>query len=178
MSLSSLSSLSDHESPTVGRRNEKKLDAFEKYNDVEFRSRFRISKDTVLYLDSVFGNTIKPLTKRNRAIQPVDQILITLRYYATGSYQRVIGDIFKVEQPTVHRIVHKVTAKIASLKSQYINMPTQEEYPVVANEFFAIAGFPRVVGAVDCTHIKINSPGVYLRSLLCSQIVCLINKVV
>ncbi|CAG4969559.1 unnamed protein product [Colias eurytheme] len=34
-----------------------------------------------------------------------------------------------------------------------------EEFPVVANEFFAIAGFPRVVGAVDCTHIKINSPG-------------------
>ncbi|CAG4975132.1 unnamed protein product [Colias eurytheme] len=38
-------------------------------------------------------------------------------------------------------------------------MPTHEEFPVVANEFFAIAGFPRVVGAVDCTHIKINSPG-------------------
>ncbi|CAG4974216.1 unnamed protein product [Colias eurytheme] len=51
---------------------------------------------------------------------------------------------------SVHRIVHRVTTKIASLKSRFINMPTQEEFPVVANEFIAIAGFPRVVGTVDC----------------------------
>jgi hypothetical protein len=25
--------------------------------------------------------------------------------------------------------------------------------------FFQIAGFPRVVGAVDCTHVSIQSPG-------------------
>lgn len=77
-------------------------------------------------------------------------------------YQRVIGDIFQVEQPTVHRIVHKVTAKIASMKPLYTNMPTAEEFLEVANEFYSIPGFPRVVGAVDCTHIKINSPGTYL----------------
>ncbi|XP_041981468.1 putative nuclease HARBI1 [Aricia agestis] len=160
MSLSSLSSLSDHEGPTVSRRrNNQMLNAFEKYNDAEFRARFRLSKETVLYLESVFGNSIKPPTRRSRAIQPMDQILITLRFYATGSYQRVIGDIFNIEQPTVHRIVHRVTAKIASMKSQYINMPTRQECLDVAHNFYGIANFPRVVGAVDCTHIKINSPG-------------------
>lgn len=158
MSVSSLSSLSDHERP-VSRRNPVKLNAFDEYSDEEFRVRFRVSKDTVLNLDSVFGSSIKPLTNRNRALQPVDQILITLRYYATGSYQRVIGDIFHVEQPTVHRIVHKVTRKIAAMKSLYINMPNADEFLDVANEFYSIAGFPRVVGAIDCTHVKINSPG-------------------
>lgn len=152
MSLSSLSSLSDDESrPT--RRNAVKLNAFEQYNDVEFRARFRVSKETVLYLDSVFGSSIKPLTKRNRALQPIDQILITFRFYATGSYQRVIGDIFHVEQPTVHRVVHKVTSKIAGMKSLFINMPTNEEFVDVANGFYAIAGFPRVIGAVLQFHV-------------------------
>ncbi|CAK1578459.1 unnamed protein product [Parnassius mnemosyne] len=159
MSVSSLSSLSDNETPLRSRRNDIKLNAFEKYDDKEFRARFRVSKETVLYLDSVFGSTIKPLTKRNRSLQPVDQILITLRYYATGSYQRVIGDIFHIEQPSVHRIVHRVTVKIANMRSLFINMPTAEERLEVANDFYAIAGFPRVMGAIDCTHIKINSPG-------------------
>lgn len=160
MSLSSLSSLSDDESPFVSHRiNKERLNAFEIYSDIEFRARFRVSKETVLYLDTVFGSTIKPLTKRSRPIQSVDQILLTLRFYATGSYQRVIGDLFNVEQPTVHRIVHRVTAKIAGMKPLYINMPTTEEFPNVAHDFFSIAAFPRVIGAVDCTHIKINSPG-------------------
>ncbi|CAK1597293.1 unnamed protein product [Parnassius mnemosyne] len=157
MSVSSLSSLSDNETPLRSRRNDIKLNVFEKYDDKEFRARFRVSKETVLYLDSIFGSTIKPVTKRNISLQPVDQILITLRYYATGSYQRVIGDIFHIEQPTVHR----VTEKIAYMRSLFINMPTAEERLEVANDFYAIAGFPRVMGAIDCTHIKINSPGTY-----------------
>lgn len=160
-SVSSLSSFSDEEGPT-SRVNEEKLNAMEKYNETEFKRRFRLSKDTVLYLESVFGQNVQPLTKRNRAIQPVDQILIALRYYATGSYQRVIGDIFHVEQPTVHRIVHRITAEIAKLSPLYISMPmTAQERHAVADSFYAIADFPRVLGAVDCTHIKINSPGTY-----------------
>lgn len=86
MSISSLSSLSDHEMPTVRRQNTI-VNAFEKYSDMEFRARFRLSKETVLYLESVFGSTIKPLTKRNRAIQPLDQLLITLcfmRFYTNA----------------------------------------------------------------------------------------------
>ncbi|CAG5049906.1 unnamed protein product [Parnassius apollo] len=152
MSVSSLSSLSDNETPFGSRRNDIKLDAFNKYDDKEFRARFRVSKGTVLHLDSVFGSKIKPLTKRNRSLQSVDHILITLRYYATGSYQRVIGDIFHIEQPSVHRIGHRVTEHIASMRSRYISMPSAEERLEVVNDFNVIAGFPRVMGAIDCTH--------------------------
>nr|XP_026488745.1 putative nuclease HARBI1 [Vanessa tameamea] len=162
MSLSSLSSLSDDETTSrSSRKNEEKLNGFEKYDDNQFLSRFRVSKDTVLYLESLFGKEIAPLTKRNRALQPRDQILIALRFYATGSYQKVIGDIFHVEQVTVHRVVHKVTAAIAKLSCNFIKMPDSQERIEVANDFYSIAGFPRILGAIDCTHIKINSPGGY-----------------
>ncbi|XP_026488745.2 putative nuclease HARBI1 [Vanessa tameamea] len=162
MSLSSLSSLSDDETTSrSSRKNEEKLNGFEKYDDNQFLSRFRVSKDTVLYLESLFGKEIAPLTKRNRALKPRDQILIALRFYATGSYQKVIGDIFHVEQVTVHRVVHKVTAAIAKLSCNFIKMPDSQERIEVANDFYSIAGFPRILGAIDCTHIKINSPGGY-----------------
>ncbi|KAF9818177.1 hypothetical protein SFRURICE_003918, partial [Spodoptera frugiperda] len=38
-------------------------------------------------------------------------------------HQRVIGDIFHLEQTTVHRIVHTVIAKITGMKSLFINKP-------------------------------------------------------
>lgn len=161
MSVSSLSSLSDEEVVSTGRRNEEKLDAFAKYDDVQFKIRFRLDKQTVLHLCSLFGENIQPLTRRNRAIQAVDQLLIALRFFATGSYQRVIGDIFHVEQSTVHRIVHRVATEIAKLKGTYIKMPTTSEQLSIAHEFYGIAGMPRIIGAVDCTHIKIKSPGRY-----------------
>ncbi|CAH1962127.1 unnamed protein product [Acanthoscelides obtectus] len=34
-----------------------------------------------------------------------------------------------------------------------------QERTVIRQEFFNIARFPRCIGALDCTHIKIKSPG-------------------
>ena len=40
------------------RREYSLLDAFEEYNDVEFEKRFRICKDTVIYLSNLLGNRL------------------------------------------------------------------------------------------------------------------------
>ena len=89
----------------------------------------------------------------------MDQLLIALRYYATGSSQITIGDYVGVSKPTVHRIVHRVSALIANL-DHYLQFPNTEEG--IRKEqlaFYNIARFPKVVGAMDCPHIKIRSPG-------------------
>ena len=52
---------------------------------------------------------------RNDSLSPINQLLLTLRFYATGSFQLVVGDLFKVHKSTASRIMHKVTAAIASL---------------------------------------------------------------
>jgi len=99
-------------------------------------------------------------TKRNQPVSALNQLLITLRFYATGGFLLSIGDMFGVDKSTVCRIVHRVTAAIASLREKYVKLPeTMEERLAVMNTFYTNSGLPGVIGAVDCTHVPIQSPG-------------------
>lgn len=72
----------------------------------------------------------------------------------------VVGDFCGVHKSTASRIVKKVTEAIASLRIHYINFPQdQNEKNEICRKFYELARFPRVIGAIDCTHIKIQSPG-------------------
>ncbi|XP_048512601.1 putative nuclease HARBI1 isoform X2 [Athalia rosae] len=69
-------------------------------------------------------------------------------------------DFSGISKTSAHRIVHRVTAAIARLRPRFIR------FPLLANEirnaqirFFDIARFPRVLGCMDCTHVKIQSYG-------------------
>ncbi|KAM4592384.1 putative nuclease HARBI1 [Odontesthes bonariensis] len=44
------------------------------------------------------------------------------------------------------------------LASIFISFPGHRRLCDIKEEFYRIAGFPNVIGAVDCTHIKIKSP--------------------
>lgn len=89
----------------------------------------------------------------------MNQLLTTLRWYASNSHQISVGDFMGLNQSTVSRIVSKVTNAIAGLRPLYINMPTNNEILHTQEKFYRIARFPRVVGCIDGTHIKIQSPG-------------------
>jgi hypothetical protein len=65
-----------------------------------------------------------------------------------------------VHLSTVSRIINKVSRAIARLYPRFIRLPENEaEIREVQVNFYQIALFPTVVGAVDGTHIKIQSPG-------------------
>lgn len=102
------------------------------------------------------------------SVSPTNQLLSTLRFYATGSNQLTIGDYAGFSKSTAHRIVHRVSCAIASLRPQFIKFPeTIEEINSTQGDFHKIARFPRVIGAMDCTHVKIQSPGL-LRIFSCT----------
>lgn len=60
---------------------------------------------------------------------------------------------------TASRIISRVSASIASLRPRYINMPEGNELLDVQRDFYDIARFPRVIGCIDGTHIRVQSPG-------------------
>lgn len=97
---------------------------------------------------------------RNNSVSPINQILTCLRFYACNAHQTCIGDFINMHQTTASHIIGKVTRAIAALSQQYIKMPREgDEIVITQNNFYQIARFPRVIGCVDGTHIKILSPG-------------------
>lgn len=97
---------------------------------------------------------------RSRYILPITQLLIALRFYASGSMQITVADFAGVCCASVCHILKRATKAIVAHRHRFIKMPeTQQERIAASSAFYAFASFPRVIGAIDCTHIKIQSPG-------------------
>lgn len=68
-----------------------------------------------------------------------------------------------MHKSTVNRIIKRTTEAICHLSGEYIKFPdTVEELRKIQLDFFRKASFPKVIAAIDCTHIKIQSPGMYV----------------
>jgi len=97
---------------------------------------------------------------RNQSLSPMNQLLVALRFYATGTFQLVVGDTFAINKSTVCRVLHHVTRSIASLRDKYVKFPmTQQQQHDTMKLFYSNSKLPGVVGAIDCTHVTIQSPG-------------------
>ncbi|XP_048583370.1 uncharacterized protein LOC116605165 [Nematostella vectensis] len=61
-------------------------------NDQEVKSRFRFRKDTIEYITQFLREELSRDTRRNHALAPIVQVLVALRFYASGSFLQIIGD--------------------------------------------------------------------------------------
>jgi len=96
----------------------------------------------------------------NNSITPMNQLLMALRFHATGTFQLVVGDTFDICKATVCRAVNKVTEAIAALRSKYVKFPASpQQRQDIMNLFYTASKMPGVLGATDCTHVPIQSPG-------------------
>lgn len=85
-----------------------------------------------------------------------------LRVCATGSHLSLIGDFAGMHYSTVSRIIKRVGTALAQKANNFIKMPNSEEERNMQNLlFYERACFPRIIGVIDCTHIRIQSPGKY-----------------
>lgn len=91
-------------------------------------------------------------------------MLATLRFYATGCYQRPVGEQWGISmsQSSVSRCIHRVTDAINNTMFRAkIKFPMTQEERQTAKVIFASASSPFVagtIGAIDCTHIAILAP--------------------
>lgn len=135
---------------------------FDPWDDVDFVHRFQLSKGSVIeVLEVIKKNLFFPgHEERSRYIKQETQLLIALRFYASGSFLVTVSDFAGVSTSSASRIVKRVSLAIAEMKTQFIKMPaTRDEMLKECQAFYAKAKFPRTIGAIDCTHIKIQAPG-------------------
>lgn len=99
----------------------------------------------------------------------MNQLLCALRFYATGNHLLAVADTGGYSVATCSRIVKRVTEAIISLRDDFIQFPDIEaEQSKVKADFYRIARFPNVLGCIDCTHVKIQSPGTnFMHALVC-----------
>ena len=130
----------------------------ENFTDEELRNRFTIGRQEIGYITNLIANELHHSTRKNHALPPLQQVLIALRFYASGSFLQVIGDTAGVDKSTVSRIVTNVSNALRVKQSDFITWPTDAEVAEVKNSFYRRGGFPCVIGWVDGTHIRIQTP--------------------
>ena len=125
----------------------------------EVYRNYRFSREAILEITRTLQDDITSKTHRSHAVQPLVKVLATLHFLATGSFQRTSGGVAGMSQSTMSRCVHQVVPAILRRISHHIIKPTHEHLRQKAmQEFYRIDGFPRTVGAIDCTHVALRSP--------------------
>ena len=125
----------------------------------QFRARYRFGRASIDFILDSIEDGLKRKTKRNHALKPIDQLLIELRFYASGSFLQVIGDTIGVDKSTVSRVVYDVSRLLAAKQAQFIKWPTDvAEINENKNGFFRRRQFPGVIGCIDGTHVRILAP--------------------
>ncbi|KAL1268525.1 hypothetical protein QQF64_033888 [Cirrhinus molitorella] len=128
------------------------------YGDRELIERFRFSRVELLELINDLSPQLQHATDRNGALSPTLQVLISLRFYASGSFQNTFADMVNVSRSTACRAIRRVSLALQSRARIYVRLPTQEEAARTKDKFRRDSGIPGIFGCIDGTHVRIQAP--------------------
>lgn len=135
-------------------------DHFNIWSDDEFFNRFRFKKDTIRNLLPQIEEYLRHNNEQYHEIGAAAQLLLTIRFYATGQFYIATGDFGGIHKTTAGRIISRVTNALVTLRPRLIRFPDDEEGKnQIKAGFYGLAQFPNVIGAIDGTHIPIQSRG-------------------
>ncbi|XP_045541630.1 putative nuclease HARBI1 [Papilio machaon] len=128
-------------------------------SDIEFKNRFRLSKSASKFLCAELRQ--KTSIKSTKRISLEEKVLCALSFYATGSYQRLVGEGKYLGQTTVSKYVREVTDALTTpeLINYFIKFPiTRSQRDLIKKKFYTKFGIPGTIGCVDGSHFHIFSP--------------------
>ena len=131
--------------PRVFRDRAEPLDFVD---DEELIDRYRLPRECILELcQLMLAAQLKRSTARSSALTASMQVLVTLKFYATESMQRVADDLAAC--------VLAVSKLLTCNASAYINFPTDDATQrKVMVDFYKTAAFPSVLGCMDGAVLK------------------------
>ncbi|XP_048259000.1 putative nuclease HARBI1 [Haliotis rufescens] len=145
---------------TIHRTFRDRFNPLDLYNDEELFERYRFRRCTIFFIVGLIGDELAHPTQRSHSLPPIIQVLIFLQFVATGAFHLLVAQSFCISKATAGRCVRRVAELLCRLSSRFIAFPTGQRSHDVKRTFHAIAGFPNVLGCVDGTQIKIQTPKV------------------
>lgn len=106
--------------PRVFRDRSNPLEDLE---EEEIFERYRFRPETILYLIGLLPDLSRP-TRRNCPLPPLLQVLLCLRFLASGAMHLLIGDSLSISRSSAGKCIREVAMLIASLRGQFIKFPT------------------------------------------------------
>jgi hypothetical protein len=83
-----------------------RVNHFTKWNDAEFKQRFRLSMPIARYIiNKISGRNMPSQRYHMHALSAEEMILTTLSFLATGSFLRVIRDLSELDKSTISRTI-------------------------------------------------------------------------
>ena len=115
------------------------------FTDEELRCRYRFGRESIEFLSDLLANDLQRPTRRNHALAPVVQLLVALRFYASGSWAKGCRD------------------QIAELPPSHIPLPTHYIYTQNCGVFDSLGQHTRQLPRQHTRHATPNRP--YHKSL-------------
>lgn len=141
------------------RKFNDRINPLDFFDDIDFLARYRISKATFRDVLGQISPGLERNTVRSKAMSPVDQFSAALRYYASGTFQIVVGDVCGLSQSSVCRSVSAVSEQLDLLWDTHVYFPRDfVEIQELKQDFYTLSRFPHVIGCIDGTHIPILRP--------------------
>lgn len=117
-----------------------RLNPLELYHDEELYTRYRFRRPTLLFLVDMLAPQIEHPTRRSQSLPALLQVLVFLRFLATGSFHQLVGDSIRISKATTGRCIRRVADAIIHFRHRFIRFPTGQQAANVKRAFHAIAG--------------------------------------
>ena len=134
----------------------------ENYDEEEWLENFRVTRSTFLYLCDRLRPSLEPEENILKPREPVSvekQVALTLYFLSSCSEYRIVGNAFGLHKSTICKHIHRVVNAINKvLLPEYIRMPDSAECEEISNHCNEKYGIPRIIWAIDGSHIPILPP--------------------
>ncbi|XP_051989756.1 putative nuclease HARBI1 [Xyrauchen texanus] len=126
------------------------------FSDYYLHEQYRFSREGIAYICRLLSPHVANSTQRNKAHSPTD--CIALRFFASGTFLYTVGDAENISKASVCRSVRIVYQSFKKILNVFITFPGHRAIHSIKQAFYGIAAFPNVIGALDCTHVRIKRP--------------------
>uniref|UniRef100_UPI00398EA4E4 putative nuclease HARBI1 n=1 Tax=Pristiophorus japonicus TaxID=55135 RepID=UPI00398EA4E4 len=121
-------------------------------------SRLHFSKETIGRLCDMLKDDLQTRSTTRIALSVSMKVTTALNFFASGSFQAGTGDVSNISQFAARSCIHQITDAILHRGNELIHFDlSAPQQRTSALAFYRIAGFPKVIAAVDGTHVALKA---------------------